>query len=73
MLRTKLVHQTNDGQEQLGELSLPHLPKIGDTVGKNYRVVGISYPVAIGKNLAAGEPEMGARLYVECLKQKDLM
>lgn len=65
MLRAKIVLKNADEQEDLGEVTLPDRPKIGDTVGVNYQVIGISYPVPIGKNISVGEPEDGAVLYVK--------
>ncbi len=49
------------------EMTFAELPDVGSQFERCYKIISISHPIAMGTNISANEPKLGARILVEKL------
>ena len=64
MTRAKIYLKENGNEEFLKEASFPCRPSLGDKFDEEYKIISISDPHPIGRNISAGEPDMGIRIII---------
>ena len=64
MIRAKVILKAGRSEESLGEMLFKERPLPGTEFEGKYKILSISDPTPIGKNLTSGEPELGIRIFV---------
>jgi len=67
MIPAKIFRRDGNDFILIKETEFPDLPTPGSLIGDDYKIISIGFPIPVGTNLSANEPEMGARILVEKL------
>lgn len=69
MIRARLFIRNGQAEKLVREISLTDRPLVGSEIAGEYKILAISSPVPMGRNLSGGEPEMGIRILVKELRK----
>ncbi len=67
MIPTNIFLREEGRDTLIMEMTFAELPDVGSQFERCYKIISISHPIAMGTNISANEPKLGARILVEKL------